>query len=342
MEILNSRQKVLQALTATYQQARQMDVNADTARFIFFSDHHRGNRGVSDYFRYCEKTYNAALGYYLDRGYHLILVGDVEELWQYHPEYVFPSYPLSYELEREFYLNQRFTKIRGNHDNLWKNESMVRKYLDKYFPGIEVLDSLRLNLSTSRGKSEGTLFAAHGHQGSFLNDTIDWVGMLGMRYVGNSMINPFKRKFQTPATSYSLRARHDRLMFDFSEQINGNEPERILFVAGHTHHPIFMSANRIHRLQNNIEALKTSDSKKALRLRAKLRSRLEYIKADLAMDPQLLNQKSYYFNTGSCSFFDGSITGLELIKGKLRLVKWVDDSLGAERIILNSEKLKDI
>jgi hypothetical protein len=29
-----------------------------------------------------------------------------------------------------------------------------------------------------------------------------------------------------------------------------------------------------------------------------------------------------YFNTGCCSFGDGSVSGLEIVDGKIRLVSW--------------------
>ena len=53
-----------------------------TERIVIFSDHHRGTGDAADDFRRCEHAYTAALGYYLEEGYRLFLLGDVEELWE--------------------------------------------------------------------------------------------------------------------------------------------------------------------------------------------------------------------------------------------------------------------
>lgn len=35
--------------------------------------------------------------------------------------------------------------------------------------------------------------------------------------------------------------------------------------------------------------------------------------------------KPCYFNTGCCSFGDGDITGIEIVNGLIKLVRWLDD-----------------
>lgn len=337
MELFNDQQKILNQFLATYESSRQISVAPDEKRkFIIFSDHHRGDRSFSDYFQRCEKTYNAALGHYLERGFHLILLGDVEEFWEFHPRRVMNSYPLTYDLEREFYLDGRFTRIRGNHDSLWSNRALVEDYLGERFPGIEILDGLRLRFE---GPSPANVFLAHGHQGSFLSDTLDWFSMFWFRTLGSRILYPFKRKYQTPARSYRLREEHDRQMFECAEAMNRDAPEKIILVCGHTHHPIFMSRSRIRRSERMLHWLRKRRGKKVRRAASKLRSQMEYMKADFGLESDLIEKPSLYFNTGCCSFADGSITGIELAKGKLRLVKWTDESTHAERNVLGSEAL---
>lgn len=76
-------QKVHKGLERSYalakNQKNELDVGSGQARIVIFSDHHRGVRDGADDFMRCEKAYSAALGYYLELGYTLIVLGDAEE-----------------------------------------------------------------------------------------------------------------------------------------------------------------------------------------------------------------------------------------------------------------------
>lgn len=340
MELLNHSGLILKKLTRTYREAPLLA--SDQQKIVVFSDHHRGDRGPSDYFKQSEKTYNSALGYYLERGYTLILLGDVEEFWENSPRKVFQSYPLTYKLEREFHDRGRFIKIHGNHDNLWKNQNAIDKYLSGIFPGIKIHDACRIERRNEKGELLSEIFLTHGHQGTFLSDTLDWFGMFWLRLISKAVLKPFKQKYQTPATSYSLREEHETVMFRWAEQMNQSATTPLLFIAGHTHHPIFMSSFMVKRILSNIQQLKRSGSKKHMKLAALLRGKLEYIQADVGIHQHLIESPSYYYNTGSCSFFDGSITGIEISKNKIKLIKWMDLSNRAERMILGTERFRDI
>jgi hypothetical protein len=79
------------------------DVELDELRWVIFSDHHKGARDGADDFRRCERSYNAALAAYLERGYTLVALGDVEELWECSPAEVLEHYAHTLELERELH-----------------------------------------------------------------------------------------------------------------------------------------------------------------------------------------------------------------------------------------------
>ena len=51
-------------------------------RFIIFSDQHKGAKNGADDFMLCEPNYLAALDYYLQNNFQLIVLGDCEELWE--------------------------------------------------------------------------------------------------------------------------------------------------------------------------------------------------------------------------------------------------------------------
>ena len=51
-----------------------------------------------------------------------------------------------------------------------------------------------------------------------------------------------------------------------------------------------------------------------------------------------------YFNTGCCKYADGDITGMELLDGELRLVKWSarESGQGFVRTVLENGSLQEI
>ena len=79
----------------------------------------------------------------------------------------------------------------------------------------------------------------------------------------------------------------------------------------------------------------------------KAQAEVEWVKAQQLEKPhpddEVEQLKPSYFNTGCCCFPDGDVTGLEIIDGEIRLVRWPD---GAGKPIRNPDlahaKLTDI
>jgi len=97
--------RVAKAYDAVHQRALRrraeglrVTLDMATDRYIFFSDLHRGARNGADDFCRTERATNAALAYYNRLGYTLVLIGDVEELWEERPAAVLKAYPRSYAL----------------------------------------------------------------------------------------------------------------------------------------------------------------------------------------------------------------------------------------------------
>lgn len=57
---------------------RWLDLSSD--RYIIFSDLHKGARNRADDFRRTERAYNAALAYYFEMGYTLVVLGDARDV----------------------------------------------------------------------------------------------------------------------------------------------------------------------------------------------------------------------------------------------------------------------
>jgi len=299
----------------------------DDLRCVIFSDHHRGRRDRGDDFLRAERAYNAALGYYLEAGYSLFLLGDCEELWSCAPREVLDSYGYTLELEAEFHRDDRYLRFWGNHDDLWEDETARREYLEPLCPGVEVREGLRIRL-TSVGRPLGRIFLVHGHQGATFSDRHRRLSRTVLRHLWGPLQRFFRQASHTPSHDLALREKHDAALYRWAES-----RERTILVAGHTHRPVFMSESELGRARRDLRAAREEasvepGSRAGRRRVAELRARMEWIRAKGRMngangesDPR---RKPCYFNSGCCSFTDGDITGIEIADRQIRLVRWPD------------------
>ena len=158
---------------------RELDLEHD--RLVIFSDHHRGARDGADDFWRCERAYRAALGYYLEEGHRLFLLGDVEELWENVPRDVLAAYGDTLALEREFYELGRLERFWGNHDDAWRHADAVKAHFERDFPGLVIHEALKLH-ATRGGAAVGLFFLVHGHQGTLDSDRFGGLSRLVVRY----------------------------------------------------------------------------------------------------------------------------------------------------------------
>lgn len=320
--------RVAQALTDTFERARETEREVDlhAARYVIFSDMHKGARDGADDFRRCERAYNAALGYYYEAGHTLVVLGDAEELWEATPQAVLQAYQHTLALEAEFHRAGRYVRLFGNHDDLWATDRAVHTYLHPLFPGLRVHEGVRLKVRDGH-QVLGTLFLVHGHQGERFSDRWSRLARLPVRYVWPAVQRMTGYSHNTPARDFSLRKRRDVAMYRWSE----GTPDVVL-VAGHTHAPIFCSQPRAAGVEVRLEEARAAlaaapdDPRADERVRL-LRAELEWVSAqeNQAFEQQLVPMAvPCYFNAGGCCFVDGHITGIEIADGKIRLIRWPD------------------
>ena len=340
------RERIRHGLDRAFDTARDKPerLQLDRDRVIVFSDHHRGARDGADDFWRCERAYHAALGYYGELGYRLVLLGDVEELWENRPAKVLQKYKRTLQLEREFHSAGRLARFWGNHDDLWRHGDEVEKHLRDVFPDL-VVHEARLLEAYDGDERVGMFFFAHGHQGTLDADRFSLASRLFVRYGWR----PIQRKFDIPSTTPSrdfvLRANHDDAMFQWAN----SRPERLVLIAGHTHRPVFSTPKA--KAQRSAEAV--GEELRKLREAAvaeappdpgiaELRAELELISTPPYGDPPKEMPLPCYFNTGCCSYGDGDVTGLEIADGEIRLVRWLNDEYEARKHELASRKLRDV
>jgi UDP-2,3-diacylglucosamine pyrophosphatase LpxH len=279
-------------------------------RLILLSDLHKGQRDGADDFWACEPAYLAALEHYWQQGFELFLLGDVEELWENWPAPVIREYGgvLNQELLFAEAANPgRYMRFVGNHDDLWYDRDQVQSHLGPYLAGQPVVESLRMAIH-DQGQELGELFFLHGHQGTPDSDRFAHLSAWVVRHLWRPFQRVFNFRSTTPSNNYELRQKHELAMYSFA----ANQPRLVLF-AGHTHHPVW-------------EGLSFEQAMQQMEVRG-LDVPVDAAWAQEQVDGavKLPGRKPSYFNTGCCSYGDGSITGIEISDGELRLVRWTDE-----------------
>ena len=104
-EVTAVQKSINRALSKTLRQARRDGkIPLDAGRrCVIFSDHHKGARNQADDFQPCERTYLAALDYYLANDYTLVILGDSEEAWEEGITRVMDAYRNVFESEARFH-----------------------------------------------------------------------------------------------------------------------------------------------------------------------------------------------------------------------------------------------
>lgn len=321
------------------------ELDLAAARLVVFSDHHRGTRDGADDFLRCERAYAAALGYYLEAGHRLVVLGDVEELWENRPDGVIAAYEDVLRLEAEFHRAGRYERFWGNHDDEWRYRGSVDRRLGRFFPGLQVREALKLRV-VDRGVALGTLFLVHGHQGTLESERFAGLSRLVVRYVWRNVQRWLKASLNTPARDLALRELHDTAMFAWAR----DHRERPVLIAGHTHRPVFGTSRAQPapgREPADIEAeLSAARSATPIDVErvGRLNAELQFARAERRRrgSPPVPVVPPCYFNTGCCCFGDGDVTGLEIADGEIRLVRWPDSDGAPRALVLARADLREI
>jgi predicted phosphodiesterase len=339
---MTSQAKISKALDRAFEEARQQAMIPldPEKRYVIFSDHHKGARTGADDFQPCETAYMEALGYYFGEAYSLIVVGDVEELWEESAGTVLASYPAVFQQESDFYKQDRYLRVYGNHDNLWKFKKKVVTLLHGYFPDIRVQEGLVFEASVG-GEKAGEIFLVHGHQGTFGSDEIAPISRFVVRLFWRAFQILTGKGRTTPAKDACLRARHDTQMYEWARR----QPKLIL-IAGHTHRPVWSSMTHLQQLSLELDTLKQLPAaERPADYSTKVEQLQDEIRVREAKYPpcnDTIKTQPSYFNTGCCCFEDGDITGIELDAGQIRLVKWGSDNGTIARHCLRQSELTEL
>jgi predicted phosphodiesterase len=302
----------------------------EQARFIIFSDQHKGGKDGADDFMAAEQNYLGALSYYYDQGFTFINLGDCEELWECAPAKVIAANRASLLEEARFLQQKRYFRVFGNHDLQWHYSVPRQQFLKPLF-GKKLKVYEGIILQTKYQDNDFHLLLTHGHQGDMRSD-----GNTFSKWFVAAIWTPVQRFFDvrtdTLSDSFDLADRHNIIMYEWSMQYANT-----FLISGHTHKPVFASLDHIDRLTKQLEkAQSKGDAEQVGILQKALTVRkLEYT------GKQFVKTMAHpsYFNSGCCCFSDGDITGIEIAAGFIRLIKWKKDEKGPSRVVLEEAPL---
>jgi hypothetical protein len=262
-------------------------------------------------------------------GYKLCVLGDAEELWECLPEEVMGEYEDVLALEQEFQQQPgRYFRCWGNHDFDWHDPTVVADHLGNQLPGVEVREGLKLTLTTA-GEPLGHVFLVHGHQGTIDSDQLKNLSKRVVRDAYAPLQRLRNKPSTTPARDWRLRDAHSEAMYRGATSCSHSE--EVLLRAGHPHAPVFSRPPATGDPEQVDQAAEASGGEggaaASTHAAAWSRSEQEALKAkDKTRATPSLSYAEMdvpcYFNTGCCSFGDGSVSGLEIVDGKIRLVSW--------------------
>ena len=211
------------------------------SKFIIMSDCHRGQGNSADNFSPNQKLFFSALEYYYQNGFTYIELGDGDELWENRKvKYIIDAHSDAFWMMSEFYRDNRFYMLFGNHDVIKQNKNYMEKNFDNYyyeamrchlplFPKIKAHEGLILENTVSKDR----IFLVHGHQGDILNDNLQILTKFLVRYLWRPLeligfLNPTGSN-----KSHNKKEKAERNLALFAGLKNN------IVIAGHTHRTMF-------------------------------------------------------------------------------------------------------
>ena len=209
------------------------------SKFIIMSDCHRGQGNTGDSFLQNQTLHHAALEYYYKNGFVYIEAGDGDELWENRKiQPIITAHSDIFRIMSRFYDEGRMYMLYGNHDIVKKRRQLTDKELHSFycdggkcslFPGIFIREGLILEDSETRRQ----IFIVHGHQGSFLNDTLWPLARFLVRYFWR----PLELVgFTAPTGAARTHKQKECVEKKLAAYANSHD---VMLIAGHTHRPAY-------------------------------------------------------------------------------------------------------
>ncbi len=327
-----------------YKEARRpqnlISFNLQTDRLVIFSDHHKGDGSAADDFKKNAQLYETALDYYQSRDFHLIVIGDNEELWENRYDQILPLYKNLIKKEITMALecpaNKKKIRIWGNHDkeiSLQRFQRFCRKRQ------IRILDNVDHREGLCFGQD---IFLVHGHQGRFFDDKAWRISRWAVHFIWKTIQKLFHIGIDGPAENFQIREDLEIQYYQWARKM------KVMLICGHTHRAMFASLTHYDRLRIEVQYLEKSLSGSSSSSKEKVKKEIErkhtqinkILQRRQGLPPKSLSVYPQlpipcYFNDGCCGYTNG-ITCLEIDKGFIRLIKWERSSFERRLLVENN------
>ena len=295
-------------------------------KYFIISDLHLGDGRGADNFHENEETLETALEHYQECGYKLILLGDIEEFWQFEMSSIVDRYESSIYKKIRAFGDDNVYRVFGNHDMEWRIlPDPARNKPTEYEMAVEAL-----KMKNVQGNVR--ILAVHGHQGSEESDRYYWSSRFVVRLF--RLVEPVLRKlgfFPPPPFSISkIKKDYERILYAWAKRTNA------LLICGHSHRAIFAAKSYPERLKEKISRRKAEmeanpeDEVLIKKNREEINRLRKWIKKEKKRGRFIDSTESdgeplpCYFNTG-CALYRTGITGIEIADDMIKLVKWHRD-----------------
>lgn len=212
-----------------------LDINS---KYVVFSDCHRGTGKANDNFFKNEFIYIAALNYYFNRNFTYIELGDGDELWENRKiTSIKKMHQQSFDVLTQFYQENKFYAVYGNHDIIKKSSRYSGANLGSYycdhtmctkplFPGIIFHEGIIL-----KGTNH-SIYLTHGHQADVLNSTFWHLSRFLVRYVWKPL------EYLGIPDPTSVAKNNTRKKSVEKKLVSWAKENHHILITGHTHRPM--------------------------------------------------------------------------------------------------------
>jgi len=315
-----------QKLSSLWNDPKVETLNTKKKKYVIISDLHLGDGGRADDFQQNEMVLLRALQHYRIHKYNLILLGDIEEFWQFELPQIVNRYSDTIYAEIKAYGDMRVHRLYGNHDSEWAiRTDPLRNRAPKVQFAAEALKMRNIN-------GDLNVLLVHGHQGTRNSDKNSWASRFFVRLFKS--VKPVARRTKLyagkSATKSQVPKSYERHFYAWAKE-NG-----VLLICGHTHRAMFAGKSYADRLESEIEkfenemALNQTHAPNSRRENARLR-RLRRALFDEQQKGRVIDPTEpggeplpCYFNSG-CSLYTDGVTAIEIDEDNIRLVKWRND-----------------